>query len=89
MYYKHSGRFSLGGLILGLANLGGVGALAARLYLRARDYSHSGSSPRGLRDLAFGGLVGLATGWGMVWGKVRNRRSTPPSLLSPPLLPCT
>jgi len=75
MYYKHSGRFSLGGLALG-SIVGGVSGLAL-----AYAYAHgiiliTEVHFAAFATLAFGGLVGLAAGWGMIWGKVRNARAT-------------
>lgn len=75
MYYKHSGRFSVGGVAIGLA----VGAVSS--FLLAAIYSvgiilipevHLAA----LATIAFGGLIGVATGYGLVWGKVRNARVT-------------
>jgi hypothetical protein len=75
MYYKHSGCFSLGGLVLG-SIVGGVSGLALA-YAYARGIiliteAHFAA----FATLAFGGLIGLAAGWGMIWGKVRNTRAT-------------
>lgn len=72
MYYKHSGRFSIGGLVAGI----GIGS-AAGLIL-AFSYAHGlplipYDQLAGLATLAFGALIGVATGYGFIWGKVRNQ----------------
>jgi hypothetical protein len=71
MYYKHSGRFSLGGLIT--AAFVGVGAalVAGWAYGRGIPYIPE-VKLAALATVAFGCLVGAAAGYGLVWGKVRN-----------------
>ena len=73
MYYQHSGRYSFGGLIVGL-----VGGFVSAVFL-AYAYAHGlivipEAHFAFLATLFFGGLVGLATGWSLVRGKVRNQR---------------
>ncbi len=71
MYYKHSGRFTVGGLAVAVAT-GGAGSL-----ILAYAYAHgiiliSEARAAALATLAFGALVGVCTGYGLIWGKVRN-----------------
>lgn len=72
MYYKHSGHFSVIGLLVAAA----LGCAAALLL----GFSYS----RGLvlitdermalvATIAFGCLLGVPVGYGLVWGKVRNQ----------------
>jgi len=73
MYYKHSGRFSLGGLAVGL--VAGVTASLLLAYAYARgiiliDEMHFAC----FATLAFGALIGATAGYGLVLGKVRNDR---------------
>src|SRR6476620_11755066 len=73
MYYKHSGRFSLGGLAVGLVV--GVAASLLLAYAYARgiiliDEMHFAC----FATLAFGALIGAAAGYGLVLGKIRNDR---------------
>src|ERR1700675_4886207 len=72
MYYKHSGRFTLGGLMLGLL-AGGVSApLLAYVYARGIILIPD-EHMAVLATVAFGALMGVAVGCGLVWGKVRNQ----------------
>jgi hypothetical protein len=71
MYYKHSGRFNLGGLLVA-ASVGCAGSLVLA-------YVYAWGIPlipevhlAGLATLAFGGLAGVSIGYGQIWGKVRN-----------------
>jgi len=71
MYYKHSGRFSLGGLLIAAA-VGCAGSLILA-------YVYAWGLPlipevhlAGLATVAFGGLAGVSIGYGQIWGKVRN-----------------
>jgi hypothetical protein len=73
MYYKHSGRFTLGGLVLG-SIVGGSGALLLAYAYARGIILITEAHVAAFATLAFGGLVGLAAGWGMTWGKVRSRR---------------
>ncbi len=73
MYYKHSGRFSLGGLLIAAA--AGTAASLVLAYLYAHGIIlipevHLAAAA----TIAFGALLGAATGYGMIWGKVRNRK---------------
>jgi len=71
MYYKHSGRFSLGGLVVA-AVVGSAGALILA-YIYARGIILIPEVKlAAISTLAFGGLVGVAVGYGLIWGKVRN-----------------
>ncbi len=72
MYYKHSGHFSVGGLLIAAA----IGSAAALLL--GFSYSHglvliSDERMAVLATAAFGCLLGAAVGYGLVWGKVRNQ----------------
>jgi hypothetical protein len=71
MYYKNSGRFSFGGLLIAVAT-----GLAASLIL-AYAYGRGIISINEVHfaffaTTAFGALIGVATGYGLIWGKVRN-----------------
>jgi len=73
MYYKHSGRFSLGGLVIA----GFVGCVAAVIlaYAYGRGIIYIPEVKlAAFAAIAFGCLVGVATGYGLVWGKIRNDR---------------
>jgi hypothetical protein len=75
MYYQHSGRFSIGGLVVGLVIGAAAGFLLAYAYgngLILIPEAHLAA----FATLAFGGFVGAATGYGLVWGQVRNTRLT-------------
>lgn len=75
MYYQHSGRFSLGGLLLAFAAGigGGFGlAYAYGTWLSLIPEVHLTA----FATIAFGGLVGVATGLGCMWGHVRNKKWT-------------
>lgn len=75
MYYQHSGRFSVGGLLLSLAaGIGGGSALAYAYgsWLSLIPEVHLAA----FATLAFGGLIGVATGLGSRWGHVRNKKWT-------------
>jgi len=72
MYYKHSGRFTIGGFALALLTGLGFGALLAYVYghgLILIPEAHLA----GAATLVFGLLVGVGTGLGLLWGKVRNK----------------
>lgn len=73
MYYKHSGRFSLSGLLISAA----VGCAGS--FILARVYAWGiilipEVHLAGLATVAFGGLAGVSIGYGQIWGKVRNGR---------------
>lgn len=75
MYYKHSGHFSVGGLVLG-ALAGGAAAL-----ILPHAYAHGlilipEAHMAAVAPLAFGALVGAATAYGLIRGKVRNQPVT-------------
>ena len=73
MYYKHSGRFSLGGLIVSLL-VGSAGALVLAAIYSAGIILIPEVHLAAFATIAFGGLIGVAVGYGLVWGKVRNER---------------
>ena len=75
MYYKHSGRFTLGGLLLGLLAGGASAPLLAYAYAHGLILIPD-THLAALATIAFGALVGLAVGGGLVWGKVRNQPVT-------------
>src|SRR5258708_16155795 len=71
MYYQHSGRFTLGGLLVA-AVVGCAGSLILA-------YVYAWGIPlipevhlAFIATVAFGGLAGVSIGYGQVWGKVRN-----------------
>jgi len=75
MYYRHSGRFSLGGVLHGLI-IGCASALAVG-YAYGRGLTYIPEAHIAvLSTIAFGGLVGAATGFGLKRGDVRNKRVT-------------
>jgi hypothetical protein len=72
-YYKPSGKFAPQGIIGGLL----AGAIAAVPLVFLYDYgivSIPSAKLRGISTLAFGALIGVATGFGLYWGKVRNKQ---------------
>jgi hypothetical protein len=71
MYYKHSGRFSLGGLLIAAA-VGGAGSLILAYIYAWGIILIPEIHLAFFATLGFGGLIGVATGYGLVWGKVRN-----------------
>jgi hypothetical protein len=69
--YKHSGKAPPIGVLLGLT--GGVLAVIPLSFAYAYGIIHIPEVKlRAICTIAFGVLVGVATGLGMVWGKVRN-----------------
>jgi hypothetical protein len=71
-YYKHSGKSTPQGVVFGLLVGAAVSVPAAFLY----DYgifTIPSANLRGFSTLAFGALVGAASGTAMCWGKVRNK----------------
>jgi hypothetical protein len=71
VYYKHSGHFGVGGLAVASATGG-----AAALFL-AYVYAHGlilipEAHAAVFATIAFGALAGGSTGYGLIWGKVRN-----------------
>lgn len=71
MYYKHSGRFTLGGLVV--AGLVGCVAAVILAYVYGVGIIHIPEVKlAAIAAVAFGCLVGVAVGYGLVWGKVRN-----------------
>ena len=74
MYYKHSGRFSIGGLAIGAL----IGCAAAVIL----GYAYGRGSIlidderfAFLATIAFGAAIGACAGYGLIWGKVRNQRA--------------
>jgi hypothetical protein len=73
MYYQHSGRFTARGVSLGLVVGAGGGAVVAYAYgagLMLIPELHLAV----FATMAFGALVGAATGFGLVLGRVRNKK---------------
>lgn len=73
MQYQHSGRFTLSGILLGLAVGTAGGSVLAYAYgagLILIPEVHLAA----FATIAFGGLVGAATGFGLVRGHVRNKQ---------------
>lgn len=72
MYYQHSGRFTLGGVVLGLA-VGTAGAFVSA-YAYSFGLIHIPEAHlAAFATMAFGALVGVAAGYGLIWGHVRNK----------------
>jgi len=71
MYYKHSGRFSLGGVLIA-AIVGGAGSLILAYVYAWGIILIPEVHLAAFATVAFGGLIGVAAGYGLVWGKVRN-----------------
>jgi hypothetical protein len=73
MFYKLSGRFSFGGLMLAVL-VGGSGSLfltyiyAWGLPLISIDHLAA------LATIALGGLIGVCVAYGLIWGNVRNQQ---------------
>jgi hypothetical protein len=71
-YYKPSGKFAPQGVIAGLL----AGAIAAVPLAFLYDYGIvmiPSAKLRGISTFFFGALIGVATGFGLYWGKVRNK----------------
>lgn len=71
LYYKHSGKFSLGGVLRGLVIGGLVGLFAAPIYAYVILYNPI-IIISALASAIFGGLVGFSTAAALGAGKVRN-----------------
>ena len=71
MYYKHSGRFTPVGLVT--AGLAGCIAATILAYAYGRGIILIPEVKlAAIAAIAFGCLVGAATGYGLIWGRVRN-----------------
>lgn len=73
MYYKHSGRFTLGGLLVGTITAGTGSLILAYIYARGIILIPD-AKLAALATLAFGALIGVATGYSLIFGKVRNEQ---------------
>jgi len=71
-YYKHSGKFSPLGVALGLL-AGTVVSIPAAFAYNYGIFSIPEARLRVLCTLAYGALVGAASGVAMCWGKVRSK----------------
>src|SRR5437870_4955336 len=71
-YYKHSGKFSPLGVVLGLL-AGTVVSVPLAFAYNYGIFSIPEARLRVLCTLAYGALVGAASGVAMCWGKVRSK----------------
>jgi len=71
MYYKNSGRFSLGGLLIGAALRTAASVVLAWAYARGIILIPEARAAIAA-TIFFGALIGVATAYGLIWGKVRN-----------------
>jgi hypothetical protein len=71
MFYKHSGRFTLGGLLIGTITAGAGSLILAYIYARGIIVIPD-AKLAAIATLAFGALIGVAAGYGLMFGKVRN-----------------
>jgi len=71
MYYKHSGRFSLGGLLIA-AIVGCAGSLILAYVYAWGIILIPEVHLAFIATLGFGALIGVSVGYGQIWGKVRN-----------------
>src|SRR5215467_4224597 len=74
MYYKHSGRFSIGGLAIG-ALIGCAGAVILGYAYGRGSILIDDERFAFLATIAFGAGIGVCTGFGLIWGKVRNQKA--------------
>lgn len=72
MYYKHSGHFGVSGLLVAAALGGAAAPLLGFLYSQGLVLITDERMAL-VATVAFGGLLGVAVGYGLVWGKVRNQ----------------
>ena len=73
MFYKHSGRFTLGGLLVGTITAGAGSLILAYIYARGIILIPD-AKLAALATLAFGALIGVTAGYGLMFGKVRNEQ---------------
>jgi len=71
MYYKHSGRFSLGGLMVAVA-AGCAGSLILAYVYAWGVILIPEVHLAAFATVAFGALIGVSVGYGQIWGKARN-----------------
>lgn len=72
MYYQQSGRFSIGGVLVGLA--AGLAGAFVSAYAYSFGLIHIPDAHlAAFATMAFGAAVGAGAGFGLVWGHVRNR----------------
>jgi len=72
VYYKHSGRFSIGGLAIGTL-IGCAGAAILGYAYGRGSILIDDERFAFLITIAFGAAIGACAGYGLVWGKVRNQ----------------
>ena len=72
MYYKHSGHVSFNRLLVGVG-MGIVSGFALAISYAYGVIAVPYDQLAIIFTCAFGGLLGAATGFGFVWGKVRNQ----------------
>jgi hypothetical protein len=72
MYYKHSGHFSVSGLLVA-ATIGSAAGLLLAFSYSLGLVLITDERMAVVATVAFGCLTGLAVGYGLVWGKVRNQ----------------
>jgi hypothetical protein len=75
-YYRHSGRFSVPGAVLGLAGGAATGAILALVYAYALAYIPIVGYVTFILSLGFGGIVGFVTGRLLRSAHVRNTAVT-------------
>lgn len=71
-YYKHSGKTAPQGLLLGLL-LGAAASLPSAFLYDYGIFTIPSVKLRAICALAFGALIGAASGYGMCLGKLRNK----------------
>lgn len=71
-YYNHSGKVEPQGLLLGIL-LGAAVSLPASFLYDYGIFTIPEAKLRGICTIAFGALIGVASGAGMCWGKLRSK----------------